>query len=256
MARKKSNKIIYLVIFSIGLLAIITVATIWGLNNNKPVPPAAVSPLQKQERNVDVETQSKPIVKAVADETLGSGLVLTIPADWVHTHTGAQDPTSTTEMQTDENKIVSPSGKIMVVMRVDTNAQIGGTCSNDYIKLKLLQSDTLPKFPDGRYAAYVVYYPRTNFYQYHIGLQKNNEAIRGVSLTSNTACNFMYSEFLDRKSSIPGVPQLLITLDVQLTDVAKNRDLNPGVTEQDVANRLSGAEYDQAKQIVQSLYLR
>lgn len=250
----RNKKTGYLIVIALAAAAII-IGLIWWLNIHQPTP-AAQLPLEKKESKPIVEVPAGPAIKTATDESLGSGFALTIPPDWTHTHTSAQNPTSTNTIQIDENKVVSPSGKVQVIMRIQTNTPGGGACTNDYIKLKFLSTDVTPKLQDSRFAAYVVQYPRSGLYQYQVGLQKNTEAIRGVSLTSNTACNFMFGEFLERPSSIPGVPVTRTLLTIRFTDVSSDENLQSGMTEQDVASRLSGPEYEQAKQIVQSVYLR
>lgn len=194
-----------------------------------------------------------------SDQTLGSGFAVKYPDGWTNVHTGAPQPQSQSEPQTDQNTITSPSGKIQVVLKVDTLAQIGGLCGDGYITLKYLNADTdpLPSYNEGRFVAYVVYFPDFNLYQYHVGLQKNTEAIRQVTLENSMACNFMFSEFIQRDSLLPNVPKTTTTLNITFPDlVSKGQDLKAGIGEAEVAARLSGVEYEQAKAIVRSLYIK
>lgn len=197
--------------------------------------------------------------KVASDETLGSGFAVKYPGGWVNTHTGAQKPESKTETQTDENVITSPSGNIQVTLTVQTLAKTSNTCRDGYIKLKYLQADAaaLPAYSEGRFAAYVVYFPDFNLYQYHVGMQKNTDAIRGVSLENNHACNFMFSEFIERNSTLPNIPVTTTKLSVNFIDlVSKGQNLKAGLDETEVVEKLSGTEYEQAKAIVQSVYVR
>lgn len=207
----------------------------------------------------EINAEDLPLVippKVASDDTLGSGLVVEYPDDWTNIHTGAVDPLSTTEYQLDQNVITSPSGEVQVLMTVEKNTQIGGLCSNSYIKLKYLATDKMPTFSDARFTAYVVYYPNSGLYQYHIGAQKNTDAINGVTLESNSACNFMYSEYIDRTSSLEGAPNVRALLAIRFPAVGEGNNLRSGFTEAQVIERLTGEEYDQAKKIVQSLKVR
>lgn len=207
-------------------------------------------------------TENIPAVdpfKLAADETLGSGFAVKYPDEWANVHLGASQPQSTKEAQVDTNTITSPSGKIQVTLAVHTLAQHHPVCRDGYITLKYLQADpdALPGYNEGRFAAYVVYFPDYNLYQYHIGLQKNTQAIRNVNVENNTACNFMFSEFIEKNSSLPNVPVTTTTLSINFVDlVSKGQDLKPGITEAEVAGMLTGIEYEQAKAIVRSVHLR
>jgi hypothetical protein len=193
-----------------------------------------------------------------SDTTLGSGFSITYPKEWQATHTGADTPESSTVTQTDETILTSPSGQYQVVFKVQTNIKTSSYCTPDYIQLKYLNADSnaLAGFLDGRFVEYVVYFPSFNLYQYHIGLQKNTEAIRGVTLDNNTTCNFMFSEFIPRPSNIPNVPLTYTFLAIRPMDVLNGENLKPGVTEQQVVEKLSGEEYEQAKEIVRSLKVK
>lgn len=195
---------------------------------------------------------STPDLLTAKDETLGSGFIVDYPVSWTKTHTGASSPRSST-IQTDENIITSPSGRIQVVLKTQTNIRTGRACTSDFIKLKYLSTETTPKFNDGRFAAYVVYFPTLGLYQYHLGLQTNTDAIRNTTPETNTACNFMFGEFVKRNSSLPNVPPTYTLLSIRLLDLQAGENLRSEITEVEVANSLTGAEYEQAKQIVQSV---
>lgn len=218
----------------------------------RPSTQEAAAPSQNQSPQ-QPDTNPAPIILTARDESLGSGFSIEYPKGWVAVHSSASNPTSTTEAQKDETMLTSPSGAIQVVLEVQTNTQIGGLCTPDYLELKYLQTDTTPKFADGRFAGYVVYFPDFNLYQYHVGLQKNTEAIRGVTIESNTDCNFMFSEFIDRESSITGVGLTRTRLYIRFPELQTGNDLKSGITEVQVAEKLSGAEFEQAKEIIRSV---
>lgn len=235
------------IIMATGLIGFVV------LNSNKTSAPV---PTEESKRRVTTKpsTPNTPELLTASDETLGSGFAINYPASWSHSHTGAPNPQSST-VQTDETIITSPSGLMQVIMRTQTNTRVGRSCTSDFIKLRYLSTDTTPKFSDGRFAAYVVYFPSLNLYQYHVGLQKNTEAIRGVGLTTNTACNFMFSEFIERNSSLPNVPLTRTLLSIRFLDLQEGDNLKPGITETQVVEKLISAEYEQAKQIVQSVHV-
>lgn len=244
-----------IVLSVVGLIAIL--GFVFWQNFLKSSDEPNVTKDQNKEIAKDIPKVTPP--KTASDETLGSGFAIKYPDGWTNVHRGAQQPQSVTESQTDENIISSPSGSVQVVLSVQTVTQIGGTCGDGYIKLKYLKTDAdaLPAYSEGRFVAYVVYFPDFNLYQYHVGLQKNTEAIRGVTLENNTACNFMFSEYIQRNSSLPSVPKTTTTLSIKFPDlVSKGQDLKAGIGEAEVAARLSGPEYEQAKAIVQSVYIK
>lgn len=211
-----------------------------------------------QYKGLSENTPAVDSFELASDETLGSGFAVTYPDEWTNVHSGAPQPQSTHEPQVDTNTMTSPSGKIQVSLAVRTLMQPRSVCRDGYILLKYLQADpdVLPAYNAGRFAAYVVYFPDYNLYQYHVGLQKNTQAIRNVNLENNTACNFMFGEFIERDSSLPNVPATTTTLSINFVDlVSKGQDLKPGITEVEVAARLTGAEYEQAKAIVRSVHL-
>lgn len=253
--RKSSRNKILIIISIVGLIVI--VSFIFWQNSLRHANSTKVTTDQHEEI-VNNTPEVKPL-NVASDETLGSGFAVKYPDGWTNVHTGASQPQSATKTQTDENIITSPSGNIQVVLRVQTIAQVGGACRDGYIKLKYLKADadTLPAYHEGRFAAYVVYFPDFKLYQYHVGLQKNTEAIRAVNLENNTACNFMFSEFIQRNSSLPNVPLTTTKLSINFVDlVSKGQNLKAGINETNVAEKLSGTEYDQAKTIVQSLHTR
>lgn len=256
MPNKKFNRT-KISIIVIGIVGVIAVAgVIFWQSTQKSVSNPSATVDRPKEGN-----KSAPVVaplKVASDGTLGSQFAVVYPNEWTNVHTGAPTPQSTTGVQTDENTITSPSGAIRVMLTVQTNAQTGGACRDGYIQLKYLQADagTLPAYNEGRFAAYVVYFPSFNLYQYHVGLQKNTDAIRGVTVENNTACNFMFSEFMRRDSSLPGVPPTMTKLSIKFVDlVANGQDLKAGVDETEVAAKLSGPEYEQAKAIVRSVHI-
>lgn len=253
--RKSSRNKILIIVSIVGLIVI--VSFIFWQNFLRPANSTKVTTDQREE--IIKNTPEAEPLRVATDETLGSGFAVKYPDGWTNVRTGTSQPQSTTKTQTDENIITSPSGNIQVVLRVQTIAQIGGACRDGYIKLKYLKADagTLPAYNEGRFAAYVVYFPDFKLYQYHVGLQKNTEAIRAVNLENDTACNFMFSEFIQRNSSLPNVPSTTTKLSINFVDlVSKGQNLKAGIDETKVAEKLSGPEYDQAKTIVQSLYTR
>lgn len=253
--RQSANKtpLIALII----LVVIIIAAGLVGfglLNTNKAGAPAPSKNKEKRD-TPSPNTPKPPELLTARDETLGSGFAITYPEGWSYSHSGASNPQSST-IQTDETVITSPSSRIQVVMKVQTNTRVGRSCTSDFIKLKYLATDSTPQFSDGRFAAYVVYFPSLNLYQYHIGLQKNTEQIKSVGLSTNTACNFMFSEFIERNSSLPNVPLTRTLLSVRFLDLQDGDNLKQGITETQIAEQLTGAEYEQAKQIIQSVHIQ
>lgn len=225
---------------------------------NKTLPASSAETEVETKPNSDQDGEESDSLLLATDTTLGSGFSIIYPKEWQATHTGAATPESSTVTQTDETILTSPSGQYQVVFKVQTNIKTSSYCTPDYIQLKYLNADSnaLVGFPDGRFVEYVVYFPSFNLYQYHIGLQKNTEAIRGVMLDNNTTCNFMFSEFIPRPSNIPNVPLTYTFLAIRPMDVLNGENLKPGVTEQQVVEKLSGEEYEQAKEIVRSLKLQ
>lgn len=253
--KQKTNKTSLILI--IVLLAVILSCGLTGyyLLSSSRSDPSAAPKSNTSQTTPAPETPQKPEFLVASDETLGSGFAVDYPKTWTNAHTGATNPQSNA-IQTDENVITSPSGHLQVVLRTQTNIQVGRACTSDFIKLKYLSTDTTPKFEDGRFAAYVVYFPTLNLYQYHVGLQADTDVIRSTTPNTDTACSFMFSEFIKRSSSLAGVPSTYTLLSIRLLDLQVGENLKRGVTETQIANSLTGAEYEQAKQIVQSVHTK
>ena len=249
--RQRRKKI--LIIALVGLLGIIATFLVGYFFISQDIKTSLRSTAETGEKEIpEMKELELPSSKLASDKTLGSGFEISYPKAWTYAHSGAEQPTAKS-IQTDETTITSPSGKVQVALKVQTNAKTSAYCTPDYIQLKYLAIDTLKNFSDGRFAAYVVYFPSLELYQYNAGLQKNTEAIKGVSLTSNTACNFLYGEFVQRPSSIAGVPLTSTTLSIRFLDLSSGQSLPKGANEESVAAKLTGVEYDQAKAIVQSV---
>lgn len=249
-SRSRSGNALLIILIITGALLVFSGVgfVVWKQFFNAPTTETMSAPKEEP-----IAMPPPPPTYLARDETLGSGLVIEYPEGWTNVHTGAEDPLSTSENQIDTNTLSSPTGEVQVLMTVEKNSQIGGLCSNDYIKLKYLAADTLPRFTGARFAAYVVYYPNTNFYQYHVGAQKNTAEITAVTTDNNSACRFMYSEYIDRTSTLPGAPTVRALLAVRFPAVGQGNNLRSGYSEAQVIERLSGPEYEQAKEIVQSL---
>lgn len=251
--RTPKIRILAILLLAAGIVSIAAVTTFYMLKNSDTMQ--ASVPEQRKSTPKNVEKKDEGTV--AADTTLGSGFGVKYPKGWTNVHTGAVQPESRSP-QLDENVITSPSGAVQVTLSVSTNAsRAKPTCTADFIQLKYVDAENtaLPKFDAGRFVAYVVYFPTYKLYQYHVGLQQNTEAIRNVTVNSNTACDYMFSEFIEKESSIPNVSKTTTTLAITFAGLASSgQTLKPGITENEVTAKLSGAEYEQAKQIVRSLF--
>ena len=255
--RRKKFLITVLVIVLLGI--IFCLAIVWLRNAmEQPAAPSGGEDVKVGNQQPIPTTPARPTMTVAYDESLGSGFAVNYPEGWTNVHESATDPEAASSIQTDRNIITSPSGNLQVILQVQTNRKIGTRCTPSYIKLKHLEAGQaeLAGYKEGRFAFYVVYFPSLNLYQYHAGLQKNTIAVRSVTLDNNTACNFMFSEFIERESSKPNVPVTYTLLGIKAVNLYDGDNLKRGVTETEVIEALSGDEYEQAKEIVSSAYVR
>lgn len=230
----------FIVTLSVFLLLLVA-SILWQWSHN---PPKAVAPAMQPDTSEET-VEMAPTFLVARDETLGSGLLLEYPEEWNKSREAGAGSDVTT--------LASPSGNIQVLMEVKTIRASGAGCTPDYLELKYLSADTLPKYADGRFASYVVFFPSLNLYQYHIGVQKNTAAVREVTIENNKDCAFFYSEFIERESSIEGVGTTSTLIAIRFPELGDGSSLKPGLTEGAVIEKMFGKEYEQAMDIARSV---
>jgi hypothetical protein len=248
------NKRGVLTVFLLCIVILIGVIAFFVLSRSQKTNDNPTTHETMADHAITENKNPEPLLTA-KDETLGSGFTISYPKEWSRAHRGATNPTSLNENQKDETIITSPSGAYEVVLRVQTNIITTSACTPDYLRLKYLRADetSLPSYPEGRFVEYVVFFPSYNLYQFHVGLQKNTVPIREVTTENNTACRFMFSEFIQQASNTPNVPLTSTYLAIRPKSLLDGDNVKPGITEIQIKEKLSGVEYEQAKTIITSL---
>jgi len=266
LRQKGSAHVVIIVILVLALIGALGFA-FWQnyISNDGKVADMAM------ETQADVEVE--PMSDVASEDTFGTNFSIKYPKEWKHDHTftGYQgDGTAQSyaspndEVNLDENVVTSPSGNLTVKLSATNNTGLGGTCENNSLSLVSIKRDDIPNYTNAKYVEYIINSKSEsdseNRYKFYAGVQRNEQDLNSVSTQSNSACSLNYAGLLNFKTySADGGHLPLVTLNITFNKLKapdNSYEYRSVLSLTDIQAAMSGDEYETAKAIIRSLYVK
>ena len=199
--------------------------------------------------NQIVKTQ---LTEVATDSSRGTGLSIRYPASWSYSRYLSNVPKGSYD-KGDTYTVTSPDNKVSVVLRIGL---YGGSAGTGY-KLPIaekLDEDTIPSMNDTSFVQYFCGYDDSNYGYYNIGAYSNRLLEdNNICVTANAYNQATKGEMVD------GSNFGLYNLNIKLNDIEQywgETYATSTFTKELVANSIDSEDFQIAKQIVQSLYVK
>jgi len=257
LSQKGSAHVVIIIIFVIAILGALGFV-LWN-NFLKPEAPKSTEVTQQVEES---EAPKDNLTEIAGDETLGTNVAIKYPAGWTYKQsintTTASDVSvyDKDDVVQDQDVITSPSGDVIVTLSTTVPGGVGGICDNNERKVVFIDRAPIEKYPNVNFLANI----NQNTYEttsgsisnttYSIGASRKTKEIDAVTTQSNTACDLMYASLINFKAE-PGTP--FIQLGITFGSI---KDDDPTLNAEKIQAKMKGEEYETAKRIVQSMYVK
>lgn len=196
------------------------------------------------------------LTKIAYDKTTASGLAIKYPKTWVLSNSNGV----INGLQNDKTTITSPDGNVSINFDVQIIGGYGGYCAasednSEVVELVKLDTDTIPGYPNARFADYATHNSLTGTYNYFVGAQSITDHLLTIQVGYKTA---MCDPFglgssapiiIDRNDGQSLKPELKLTVTLP--------GIQNGVSSlSDFNKAIATDNFTIAKRIVQSLYIK